>query len=146
MTAIKATAKREKFASATWTKTSAEVKALHVMLVPDGNSWFAQGLEIDYAACGSNPDEAKNNFAQGLGMTVCEHLVMYGHIKKVLVTAPQEAWNEYYQTPAEGIRRHTRSFLAYLEGQVTEQKTVEKVAFPFPTIEFLKAEPQAVAA
>lgn len=124
----------------------AEVKALHVMLLPDGQGWFAQGLEIDYAACGATMDEAKDNFVQGLGVTVCEHLVMYGHIKKVLVPASQQAWNEYYESPPEGIKRHKISLKASFEEQHAEQQQIEKVqkAIPFNAIEFLR--PEAVAA
>ena len=145
MNKVKGAAKAGK-TSATWTGNSAEVKALHVMLLPDGHGWFAQGLEIDYAACGGTFDEAKNNFIKGLGLTVCENLVMYGHIEKVLTPAPKEAWNEFYNTPADGIKRHTLSLKASFEELHTQKEQVDVVqkAIPFNAIQFLK--PEAVAA
>ena len=59
---------------------AAAVKALHVHLLQDGNGWFAQGMQIDYSACGETLDEVKHNFAHGLCLTINEHLLMYGHI------------------------------------------------------------------
>lgn len=131
--------KKEKATSVKWSKDSAEVKALHVMVMPDGAGWFAQGLEIDYAASGATEEEAKQNFVHGLGITLCENLVMYGHIRKMLVPASQEAWNEYYEAPKDGVKRHALSLHASLEKQVTEPKKIEAVekAFPFSAIEFM---------
>jgi len=76
------------------------VDALRVMIIKDGKSWFAQGLEIDYASAGSSVEEAKKNFGLGLKMTIGEHLQMYGHIENLLQVAPQEAWNEYINSGA----------------------------------------------
>lgn len=131
---------------AAWDSNIAAVKALHVMLVPDSGGWFAQGLEIDYAACGSTPDEAKNNFGQGLSLTLCEHLLMYGHIKKVLVVAPQEAWEEYFQTPAEGIQKQTCDLVTFLQETTEKKPKLEQVekAFPFNSIEFIHGQVAAV--
>lgn len=130
---------------AAWDSNVAAVKALHVMLLEDGGGWFAQGLEIDYAASGRTQDEAKNNFGHGLALTLCEHLRMYGHIKKALVVAPQEAWQEYFEAPAEKIAKQSLDLVAFLK-EFSEEKPVEKMAkvVPFNAIEFIQG--QTVAA
>lgn len=127
---------------AVWAKNVAAVKALHVMLLPDDSGWFAQGLEIDYAASGKTQEEAKNNFGQGLGLTFCEHLVMYGHIKKVLVPAAQEAWDEYYKTPADKIEKQMCDLVAFLKEHSGEQKSIQNAEkiLPFNKIEFIQGE------
>ena len=66
------------------------LKNVRVVIVPDEGSWFAQGLDIDYASQGQGPEEAQNNFAQGLRATIDQHLQAYGHIRELLKpVAPQ---------------------------------------------------------
>lgn len=145
MSTIKKSAKSdqetEAFSTADGNVHLAGVKSLHVMLLPDGEGWFAQGLEIDYAACGTTMEEAKHNFAHGLAMTFSEHLTMYGDIGKALVVAPQEAWEEYYKTPADQIEKKSLSFVASVElfeeaGVIEPEKKVE--AFPFSGIQYIQ--------
>src|SRR5665213_1188256 len=73
---------------------------IRVILIPDGNRWFAQGLEIDYAAQGNSVSEAKKQFEDGLTATIEEHLRVYGNIDKVLRVAPNEAWQILYDNGA----------------------------------------------
>jgi hypothetical protein len=80
---------------------------LRVVLVPDGGMWFAQGLEIDYAAQGTNIDDAKKCFESGLTSTVEQHLKVYGSISKLLTSAPDEIWKELLF--ARGAVRHSYS-------------------------------------
>ena len=117
------------------------VKALHVMLVEDSSCWFAQGLEIDYAAVGLTLDEAKNNFANGLTATIHEHLLLHGGIDNLLKPAKQSAWEEYYEMPTEGISSKLDMLSAH---QVLENLPQEALAdrkesvFPFDIIKYLK--------
>jgi hypothetical protein len=67
---------------------------LRVLIVPDGKFWFAQALEIDYAAQGDSVDEAKKNFQEGLAETIDLNLRMYGTIEKLLESAPSEVLKE----------------------------------------------------
>lgn len=69
------------------------VDALRVVLVQDDECWFAQGLELDYAASGHNLDDVKQRFEQGLTATFNEHLRIYGTVENFLKVAPQEAWD-----------------------------------------------------
>jgi hypothetical protein len=77
------------------TKHAVHIGDLRVMLVHEDGCWFAQGLEIDYSAQGKTMDEAKNNFALGLKLTIREHLKMYGGIDRLLFAAPPDVWNEF---------------------------------------------------
>ena len=67
---------------------------LSVLIVPDENFWFAQGLEINYGAQGDTPEDAQDNFQQGLLATIAQHLRVHGHIKKLLKFAPDEILSE----------------------------------------------------
>lgn len=74
--------------------------ALHVVIVPDGKFWFAQGLEIDYATQGESLEDAKKKFESGLAATVQEHLNVFGQIKNLLRVAPQDAWDLAFSASA----------------------------------------------
>ena len=65
---------------------------LRVMIIKDDGSWFANGLEIDYAAQGSSINDVKRRFERGLAATIHEHLKMYGSIDKLLKPAPGNVW------------------------------------------------------
>ena len=66
---------------------------IRVLLLPDGDGFFAQGLEIDYGAQGDTLEEAKKEFEEGLEALVQEHLRVYGGIKALLQVAPNDIWS-----------------------------------------------------
>ncbi len=62
---------------------------LHVLISGDDNKgWFAQGIEIDYYACGGTLEEVQKNFADGFELTLEEHLRRNGDIQQFLRYAP----------------------------------------------------------
>jgi hypothetical protein len=61
---------------------------IRVVIIPDEDAWFAQGLEIDYGAQGASIEEAQANFQAGLTATIEQHLKMFGTIEKILRAAP----------------------------------------------------------
>ena len=63
---------------------------IRVVIVPDGSSWFAQGIDIDYAAQGATVEETKSNFEKGLKATIDQHLRVYGTIRGLLQLAAPE--------------------------------------------------------
>ena len=73
---------------------------LRVVLVPDGDVWFAQGLEIDYGVQGTSEEDVKKNFEYGLEATVNQHLLIHGTIEGLLRVAPPEIWKEFLGDPA----------------------------------------------
>lgn len=67
---------------------------IRVVIVPDGDAFFAQGLEIDHAAQGSSIEEVKKNFEKSLTATIEQHLKIHGDIGGILEIAPPEVWKE----------------------------------------------------
>jgi predicted RNase H-like HicB family nuclease len=63
---------------------------LRVVIVADEGSWFAQGLDIDYAAQGETIEEAKENFSRGLRATINQHLCSHSNIRNLLKGADPE--------------------------------------------------------
>lgn len=61
-------------------------------MVEQDGEWFAQGVDIDYAATGRTLDEVQRNFEEGLAATVGLHLRRFGTINRLLKTAPTEVW------------------------------------------------------
>ncbi len=70
-----------------------------VISVHDG-MWFAQGMEIDYAAQGSSDDDVKKAFEDGLAATIEQYLKAFGSLEKLLTPAHADAWQEFYQAKA----------------------------------------------
>jgi len=120
------------------------LKALRVHISPDGGAWFAQGLEVDYAAVGKSIDEAKNNFKSGLSKTIREHLRMHGTIEKLLQIAPQEAWSEFFSASEEGSLKLSFSMLDVHDLTPKPETSGKKTAFPFDKILFVEPEPAHV--
>lgn len=71
------------------------VKALRVLIIPDGTGWFAQGLEIDYSAGGNSLEDVKRRFQEGLSATIQEHVRVFGSVDKLIKAAPAEDWAMY---------------------------------------------------
>ena len=118
------------------------VLALRVLLVEDTSGWFAQGLDIDYAACGSSVEEVKKAFEVGFCSTVHEHLIMHGTIERLLKPAQQEAWKEFYESP-----KAAQSYSCIQLHSTTQEEQLRLAEnFPFDSIVFLeKAQPRAKA-
>lgn len=89
---------------------------IRVLLMPDGDGWFAQGLEIDYAAQGGSLSQAKREFEDGLEATIHAHLQKNGHINALLKIAPNEVW-DLASDPAIKLR---------LYSQITEHHVIRE--------------------
>ena len=115
------------------------VRALHVLLTQDSGCWFAQGLEIDYAAAGMNEDEVKENFGTGLAKTIREHLVMHGSVSHLLQVAPQDAWNEYYTAPPESMKAFHMVTAEFIKKALSKPEATEVASLmPFDMISFVR--------
>ncbi|MCY4211505.1 MAG: hypothetical protein OXD47_04385 [Gammaproteobacteria bacterium] len=65
------------------------VNDLHVLVSgSDEKGWFAQGVEIDYSACGETLEDVKKNFSIGFEYTIKEHLKRNGNIESFLRYTP----------------------------------------------------------
>ena len=56
---------------------------LRVLIVRDGQFWFAQGLELDYGAQGNTLEDAIEHFERGLAATVTLHVQRFGDIGRI---------------------------------------------------------------
>lgn len=106
---------------------------LRVVIVPDGEgAWFAQGLEIDYAAQGSSEQDVKRKFEYGLEATVNQHLMINGTIEGLLKVAPPDVWKEFLGDP-KGKKK--------IYSQITSHVLQEQL--PFDAINYLVAAERA---
>lgn len=99
---------------------------LRVIIVPDADYWFAQGLEIDYAAQGTSLEDAKREFEKGLFATVAQHLRIHGGIEALLQVAPTPAWAPFLKDAS--------AYKGWLS-QVSLHEVVGE-EFPFSTIDY----------
>lgn len=67
---------------------------LRVVIIEDEGTWFAQGLEIDYAVQAKSLATVKKAFEDGLAATIHENLRIHGTIEALLKPAPPEVWTE----------------------------------------------------
>lgn len=104
------------------------IGALRVLIVPDGDLWYAQGIEIDYGATGATTDEVKHNFEVGLARTIELHLEKRGTIDGLLKFAPASEWQKL-------LGGQAYRFYATI---VYEVPTVSDKT-PFPSIAYLQA-------
>jgi len=109
---------------------------LQVILAQQGDFWVAQGVEIDYAAGGTTLEDVQKRFEGGLGQTIQEHLRLYGHLDRFLVSAPSEAWLDLVKDQEHSRWRYT---------QLSVHNFVPPEAegmLPFKGIEYVIAEQQ----
>ena len=110
---------------------------LHVRITHDGDHWFAQGYEIDYAADGSSLDDVKLRFQCGLTATIREHLRIFGTAAKVLTPAPAEVW--------QGLSKASESSHRYSQVGAYMFEDPIKASLEFQGIEYQLTNPATSA-
>lgn len=113
---------------------------LRVMVVEEEGHWFAQGLEIDYAADGLSLDDVKRRFEDGLSLTIREHVNMYGSIHKMLRVAPQEVWSEFFGG-GDAARFSFTQVSALFAKKSLPKLTAKKAIPPFSGIAYYRQTP-----
>jgi hypothetical protein len=103
---------------------------LRVVLLEEDGVWFAQSLDIDYAAQGDSIEDVKSRFSRGLFQTVKTHITLYGSIEKLLRPAPAEVWKETMLSGTQ-FKRYTQVGMHKL--------SEEDGGLPYDKIEYLKA-------
>ena len=115
---------------------------LRVVLIEEkAGLWFAQGLEIDYAAQGASQDDVQARFERGLTATISAHIKQYRSIDRLLVVTP-DTWREYILGAATKRMRFS-CLTAHKVPDEIGQALPEGLQFPFGEIKYLK---QAIAA
>lgn len=100
---------------------------LRVIITNENESWFAQGLEIDYAAQGVSLEDVKKRFGQGLHATIKENLKLFGTIENLLHAAPHDVWVELWKCGKE-FKRYT---------QIAVHEIPTEAQLPFQKIEYI---------
>lgn len=77
-------------------KVRVEVGPMRVMVTHDDGSWFAQGIDLDYAAEGETFEDMKSRFESGLVATIQEHLNVYGALEQFIKPPPAEVLSEFH--------------------------------------------------
>jgi hypothetical protein len=111
--------------------------SLSVLIVPDEEFWFAQGLEINYGAQGDTPEEARINFQDGLVATIRQHLRMHGDITRILTFAPDETLKEAAQHKSSIHEFAQVSFHEIANNEIGDGEYVMQNAVPFDNIRYL---------
>lgn len=65
---------------------------LQVLIVRESDGWVAQGLEIDYAVCGTSLDDVRSRFQRGLSATIQAHFGRFGSLDGLLQPTPTPVW------------------------------------------------------
>lgn len=112
---------------------------LRVLLLQEDGHWFAQGVEIDYLACGKTLRQAKQNFERGLVKTIALNIEEDGNIAGILKWAPPEALADYLASPKQ---KHSAICLLV----VKHRKRAKQLIIPFDRIRIEYAEPALKAA
>jgi hypothetical protein len=81
---------------------------LRVIVCKDGDVWFAQGLEIDYAANGRTLKEVKHNFEEGLAKTIDLHVKVHDKLDQFLNAAPPPVWKELWQLDKKRLYEYSQ--------------------------------------
>jgi hypothetical protein len=109
--------------------------SLKVVIVNDGpTTWFAQGLDIDYAAEGSSVEDAKKNFQNGLLATIHQHLKAYSNLSKMAKPAPTDVWQELYYGPLLGQKKQLKalsSISIHLPDQIKQFTVFENLGIEY---------------
>lgn len=69
--------------------------ALRVLIKREGRGWAAQGIEIDYAACGDSLADCQRRFEVGLIANIRLHLEKHGNLDRFLKWVPEDALIEF---------------------------------------------------
>ncbi len=99
---------------------------IRVIITRDEDAWFAQGLELDYAAQGNSIEDVKKAFETGLEATIQDHLQIHGSIRGMLKTAPPDVWAEMLYEPSAHHNRFSQVSIHALSRE----------GFPFAALEF----------
>ena len=109
------------------------IGSLRVLITQHENEWIAQGIEIDYAASGSSLNNVKDNFQNGLALTIEEHLKAFGTIEHLLKHAPVTELRKL-----KYIDVHTFGMVSFHD--LAELQEIDRSApdFPYNSIAYLK--------
>jgi hypothetical protein len=98
---------------------------IRVVIVPDDGSYFAQGLDLDYAAQGSDLQSTKKNFEDGLSATIEKHLQMFGDIRRLLRVAPPDICQRVLLNSSAQFKRYSQISAHEVHEAINEYANIE---------------------
>lgn len=113
-------------------------KSLRVIIVKDGETFFAQSIDISYAASGDSLKNVQDNFERGLSATLKAHLEAFGNIDQIMQTPPAEEWANLLKCDHGAYDLTTIS-------QHTIQGCQSFESLPYTNIEYLDCEEREAA-
>ena len=106
------------------------IGAIRVLVYERADEWFAQGIEIDYAASGVSLEDVQQRFEKGLAATAHLHLQHFSSLDQLLRFSPKEAWRKLKAKDEYHFNMVTTHNLSELEPGLQE--------LPFGRIAYLK--------
>jgi len=113
---------------------------LRVIVTNNDGSWFAQGLEIDYAAEGKSLKDVQNRFAEGLSATIHENLRRFGSLENLIRPAPRDVWRGFLEAACERFHHEQVTTHEFKLAQTGATKQ-EPMPFPFAGIDYFEQRP-----
>jgi hypothetical protein len=81
---------------------------IRVWLFREGDHFVAQGIDIDYVACGRTREQAERHFEEGFVATIEAHQEKFGHLTNFVKQPPQEIVTEFFKA-IRASRNQTRT-------------------------------------
>ena len=78
------------------------IEDLKVWVYRDDGMWIAHGIDVDYAAYGTTPDEAQMAFLNGLAFTIVEHLRRFKSLRVLLARGAPDELRARWVSAVEG--------------------------------------------
>lgn len=107
---------------------------LQVLVARDDDSWVAQGVEIDYAVCGTSLDDVRERFQLGLSKMIQAHFGKFGNLDGLLQPAPLEVWTNLVrsQPPAQEWLYTTVSVHKFIDPQRVNEIPFASIKYAIP--------------
>lgn len=105
------------------------IGGLRVLVCEKDGEWFAQGIEIDYAASGRSLEDVKNRFERGLLATVHAHLLRYSTVERLLRFAPKSAWEKLTQREGFDFSLATAMELSEIDPELPTELPFERLVY-----------------
>jgi len=74
-----------------------DARDLRVVIVRDGDQWFAQGIDADYAAAGTTLEDAKRRFTKGFVKSMLVNVAEHGTYDDFLTYPPQHEIEKLFE-------------------------------------------------
>lgn len=105
---------------------------VRVVIVQDGDGWFAQGIDINYGTSGATIRQAQQNFEAGLSLTIKANLQRLGNIDRIMRTPEPSIWIPLIQQSG-----------AQFDFSMTETHDVTDTELPYRRIHYIESQAKA---